>query len=46
MKYNEYVEFDVRLVGKFDGDVEYAKKYQEYLKNLEDHTYNIQEVEI
>ncbi len=46
MKYDENLEFDVRLLDKFKEDKEYMKKYQEYLKNLEDHTYNIQEVEI
>ena len=46
MKYEENLEFDVRLLDNFKDDEEYMKKYQEYLKALEDHSYNIQEVEI
>ena len=46
MKYDEYLEFDVRLLEKFKDDEEYMKRYQEYLKKLEDHEYNSQEVEI
>ena len=46
MIYEENLEFDVRLLDKYKDDPEYMKRYQEYLKNLEDHSYNVQEVEI
>jgi len=46
MLYDEYVEFDVRLTEKLREDEEYNKKYIEYLKKLEDYSYNVQEVEI
>jgi len=46
MLYDENLKFDIRLVEDFKDDEEYMKKYQEYLKNLEDHSYNLQKVEI
>jgi len=46
MKYDEYLEFDVRLIEKFKDDEEFMKKYKEYLKGIEDYEYNSQEIEI
>jgi hypothetical protein len=46
MIYDEYLEFDIRIVGDFKNDKEYVKSYEEYLGNLKDHSYNVQEVEI
>ena len=46
MIYEENLKFDVRLLDTFKDDEEYMKKYQEYLNSLEDHSYNLQEVEI